>query len=253
MSSLAIALIVLACIFGSALAGFYLRTRLPEHHLSEDSLRAVSLAIGLVGTLAALVLGLLTASAKSSFDKIDDEFQQVATKVVLLDRALANYGPESKAARDLLRSTYASVIELVFSGDGSGLAKVDAPQRLAGLEKFQSMVRELAPRNESQRWLQARALDLGNDVAQIRSLVIAHSTGPIPPPLLMILVLWLCLIFAGFGVLSANNLTVAATLFVCALSVSGSIFLVEEMSRPLVGLMRISSAPQLDALSHLGK
>ena len=253
MSSLAIASIVFACVFGSAFVGFYLRSRLPEHHLSEDSLRAVSLAIGLIATLAALVLGLLTASAKSSFDKIDDGFRQVAAKVVLLDRALANYGPESKEARDLLRSTYTSAIELVFSGDGAGLEKLDAPHRLAGLEKFQAMVRELVPRNESQRWLQAHALELGNDLAQIRSLVIAQNSGSIPTPLLVILVLWLGVIFAGFGLLTANNLTVVAALFVCALSVSGSIFLVEEMSRPLDGLMRLPIEPQLDALSHLGK
>lgn len=253
MGSLGTALIVFVCVFGSALVGCYLRARLPGHHLSEDSLRAVSLAVGLVATLAALVLGLLTASAKSSFDKIDDEFRQTAAKVVLLDRALANYGPESKEARDLLRTIYASVIKLVFSTDGSGLAKLDAPQRLAGLEKFQSMLRDLAPRNESQRWLQARALDLSNDLAQIRSLVIAQNASLIPIPLLVILVLWLGVIFAGFGVLTANNLTVGATLFVGALSVSCSIFLVEELSRPLDGLMRITSAAQLEALSHLGE
>ena len=114
MSSLVIALIVFVCIFGSELVGYYLRARLPEHHLSEDSLRAVSLAVDLVATLAALVRGLLTASAKSSFEKIGDEFRQTAAKVVLLDRALANYGPESKEARDLLYNNYATVINLIF-------------------------------------------------------------------------------------------------------------------------------------------
>ena len=253
MSALAISFIVFACVFGSALAGFYLRTRLPEHHLSEDSLRAVSLAIGLIATLAALVLGLLTASAKSSFDKLDDNFRQVAAKVVLFDRALANYGPETKEAREMLLSTYASVIELVFSADGSGLARLDTPQRVAGLEKIQSMVRALTPQNDSQRWLQGRALELGNDVTQIRSLIISQGAGSIPTPLLVILVLWLGIIFAGFGLLTTNNLTVAAALFVCAVSVSCSVFLVEEMSRPLDGLLRLPIAPHLDALSHLGK
>ena len=253
MSSLTIVSIVFVCVFGSALVGFYLRSRLPEHLLSEDSLRGVSLAIGLIATLAALVLGLLTASAKSSFDKLDDGFRQVAAKVVLLDRALANYGPETKDARELLHSTYASAVELIFSADGSGLTKMDTPQRLAGLEKLQSMVRALTPQNDSQRWLQARALELGNDLTQIRSLIISQGTGSIPTPLLVILVLWLSLIFAGFGLLTANNLTVVAALFVCALCVSGSVFLVEEMSRPLDGIMKLPIAPQLDALSHLGK
>jgi hypothetical protein len=253
MSSLAIASIVFVCVFGSALLGLFLRASLPEHHLSEDSTGVVKLGTGLIATLAALVLGLLIASAKTSFDKIKDEVTQGAVKVVQLDRTLAQYGPETKEARELFRSAVASVTDLLFSGEGSGLAKLDAPERLARVEQMQTKLRELAPRNDVQRSLQAHALELGNELAQMRWLLIAQGEGAIPTPFLVVLVLWLAIIFAGFGLLSAKNPTVVAILVVCALSVSGAIFLIEEMDRPLEGLMKISSAPMRNALAHLGQ
>jgi hypothetical protein len=253
MSSLAIASIVFVCVFSSALLGLFLRTCLPEHHLSEDSTGVVKLGTGLLATLAALVLGLLIASAKTTFDKIKDEVTQGAAKVVQLDRALALYGPETKEARDLLRGALASAIELLFSGEGSGLAKLGAPERLDRMEQIQAKVRELAPRNDSQRTLQSHAVELCNEVAQMRWLLIVQGEGSIPTPFLVVLVLWLAIIFAGFGLLSAKNATVVAVLVVCALSVSGAILLIEEMDRPFDGLMKISRAPLRNALAHLGQ
>jgi Protein of unknown function (DUF4239) len=253
MSSLTIALIVFVCVFASGLLGLYLRSSLPDHHLSEDSMGVVKLGAGLIATLAALVLGLLIASAKASFDRINDEFTQTAAKVVMLDRILARYGPETKETREVLRRIYSSAVEQMFSGGGDGLGKLDAPGRLARVEQFQDMLRGLTPRNDAQRSLQSEALAVSSDVAQTRWLLIEQGQGSIPAPLLVVLVLWLAILFAGFGIVSASNRTVVATLAVCALSVSGSIFLIEEMNRPLEGLMQISSAPARNALSHLGQ
>jgi hypothetical protein len=174
-------------------------------------------------------------------------------KVVQLDRGLAHYGPETKEVRDLLRGAVASAIEVIRSEEGSKLAKLDAPERLARIEQIQAKLRELAPRNDVQRSLQARALELVNDLAQMRWLLIAQGEGAIPTPFLVVLVLWLAIIFAGFGLLSDKNATVVAVLVVCALSVSGAIFLIEEMDRPLDGLMKISGAPLRSALAHLGQ
>jgi hypothetical protein len=84
-------------------------------------------------------------------------------------------------------------------------------------------------------------------------LLIQQGEGSIPTPFLVVLVLWLAILFAGFGLLSARNATVVATLVICALSVSGAIFLIEEMNRPLEGLMKISGAPLRNALDHLGQ
>ena len=252
MGALAIASIVFVCVFGGGMLGLHLRTFLPEHHLKEDSTGVVKLGTGLIGTLAALVLGLLIASAKNNFDRVSDDLAETGAKVVLLDRTLAGYGPETKEARDLLRRGFASTVELI-SGEGPVLEKLDSAQRLARFDEFQSKLRELAPRNDAQRSLQSRALELSNDLAQMRWLLIEQGQGSIPKPFLVVLVLWLAIIFAGFGLVSAKNATVVTTFLLCALSVSGSIFLIEELNSPLEGLMKISSAPLQNALSHLGQ
>jgi len=252
MSSLAIASIVFVCVFGSGLLGLFLRSALPEHHLSEDSTGVVKLGAGLIATLAALVLGLLIASAKNYFDKINDEVTQSAATVIQLDRVLARFGPETKEARALLRASFTSAVD-VLTGDNARMAKLDSAERLLRAERFQDQLWELAPRNDVQRSLQSRAAELSNELQQTRWLLIQQGEGSIPTPFLVVLVLWLAILFAGFGLLSARNATVVATLVICALSVSGAIFLIEEMNRPLEGLMKISSAPLRNALDHLGQ
>ena len=103
MSSVWVGLIAFACLFGTAVVGTYVRSWLPEHHQSADSQRIVNLGAGIIGTMAALVLGLLIASAKGSFDTQNNELTEMAAKIALLDRGLAVYGPDAQNSRDLLR------------------------------------------------------------------------------------------------------------------------------------------------------
>ena len=253
MNPLAISLIVFVCVFTSAIAGIIINSMLPAHHLSKDSKEVIKLSMGLIATLAALVLGLLTSSAKSTFDLSNSELQQSAANSIQLDRALAHYGPETKEARDLLRSVLVFGTELLSSGEASPLGKLNTSERRASMEQIQARLRALAPRSDAQRLLQSRAVQLSNDLAQMRWLAIAQGTGSIPTLFLVVLVLWLTIIFAGFGLSTANNSTVVVVLFACALAVSGAIFLIEEMDRPFDGLMKVSSAPLRNALAHLGQ
>jgi len=110
MSSLTISLVAFAFIFGGALAGMILRPSLPDHHLSAESKEVVKLGMGLVGTMAALILGLLVASAKTSFDAQSSELTQASANIVVLDRVLAQYGPETREVRELLRGVVARII-----------------------------------------------------------------------------------------------------------------------------------------------
>jgi len=213
----------------------------------------VKLGTSLIATLSALVLGLLVASAKAYYDKVNDEVTQTAAKVVLLDRALAAYGPETKELRDILRNAFASVTQLMFGTEGSIAKKLDSSERQKTFEAFQEKLHELAAHNEAQRAAQSRALDLATDLVQMRWLVIEQGEGSISTPLLVVLVLWLAVIFLGYGLVSANNVTVIVVFFLCAVSVAGAVFLIEEMDRPFAGLMRISSAPMQNAVSHLGQ
>jgi len=101
MNSTAIRLFVFVCIFGAALLGLVLRAVLPERHLSADSKDTVRLGMGMIATMAALVLGLLVASAKNFYDTQSSELTQLSANVILLDRVLAHYGPETKEVRDI--------------------------------------------------------------------------------------------------------------------------------------------------------
>ena len=253
VSPLAIALIVFIIVLGGGFLGLVLRGLLPQHHLSDDSMGAVKLGTGLIATLAALVLGLLIASAKGYYDKVSDEVTQTAVKAVLLDRTLARYGPDTKEIRATLRNIFGTAVELMDGGVDSMAKGLDAPQRQKRFEAFQEGLAQLMPQNDTQRALQTQAMGLVDDLAQTRWLFIEQQEGSISKPLLIVLVLWLAVIFLGFGLVSAKNATVIVVFSLSALSVAGSIFLIEEMDRPFAGLMRISTAPVHNALSHLGE
>ena len=252
MSPWADALVVLVAVFASGLLGLYLRSFLPVQHLQEDSIGMVRLCTGVIATLAALVLGLLVASAKANYDRVNDDVSHAAASVVLLDRTLAQYGPQTQEARSLLRTAVASTVSSVFSKHGHGVADLDDPQRLATGQKLQAALWQLTPENDAQRMLKAGALELSNEVAQTRLLVITQSGGSIPSVFLVVLVLWLAIMFAGFGLITSNNPTVLVVLFLCALSLAGAVLMIEELNRPLEGFMKVSSAPMRYALTHIG-
>jgi len=253
MTPIAITLLVFVCVFGGALLGIFLQAVLPEHQLNEPTKDVVKLVTGLIATLSALVLGLLVASAKSSFDTVNEAAKDVAAKIVLLDRVLAQYGPETKDVRELLRRSFATRVEQIFSKDESRRVGLKSAESTAATEGIQQRLRALSPQNEVQRSLRSRALELGDAVAQTRWVLIEHEENTIPAPLLVVLVLWLAAMFTSFGLFAPRNTVVITVLFVGALSLSASIFLIEELNNPLKGLMTISRAPLDTAIGQLGQ
>jgi hypothetical protein len=242
--------IVFACVFAGALLGILLRAVLPEHHLTGESKDVVKVGMGLIATMAALALGLLTASAKSSYDTQRNELAQISAKVIFLDRVLADYGPEAKGIRDLLRRTVASALDQMWPENRSGppqLKPAPASQRLY------DTIQQLSPQNDAQRSLRAQALSISNDLSQVRWLLVEQKGSSIPTAYLVVLVFWLVVLFVSFGLFAPSNSTVLATLLLCALSVSGAILLILDVDQPFEGLIQIPSAPLRDALARLGK
>ena len=246
MRSIGISAIVFVCIFGASLLGMLLRSTLPEHHLSSDSKDAVKVGIGLVGTMAALVLGLLVASAKGNYDSQGAALTQLAANVVMLDRMLAHYGPETKEVRDSLRLAVNSFIDSVWSKTGSGLVP-------GGNEIVYEKIQGLSPKDDRQRALQAQALSIAMSSAQTRWLMYEQGVASVSMPLLVVLVLWLSLILGSFGLFAPANGTVITSMCICALAVSAAIFLILEMYSPFSGMIQLSSAPLQAALAHLGQ
>jgi hypothetical protein len=253
VNHLAIALIVFACVFGSALIGLYLRDLLPAHHLNDESTGVVKMATGLIATMAALVLGLLVSSAKSSFDTANGELMQNAATVIQFDRVLANYGPEAQEIRSVLKRNYAGVIQILASGDPAQLVQLNSSEATKRSEDFEHKVEDLVPHNDEQRALKARAIQLVDQAFAARWLLLLQAKGSIPMSLLIVLVAWLSIIFGAFGLFARRNGTVITALLLCALSAAGAIFLIQEMSMPLSGIVRVSVAPMRDTLSRLGQ
>jgi len=245
------ALIVFGCLVGAVLLGRGLRRMLPQEHLSADSRDVIKLAIGLVATMSALVLGLLVSSAKGSYDTERSEVIQMAAKVAFLDRLLAIYGPEAAEARVGFHDAVKQAVQQMWPEEARQPAQL-APNTQAGNVVY-GVVQALSPHDDAQRKLKEQAISVGIDIGQLRSLLAAQSVPSISTPMLIVLVLWLAIIFLGFSTLAPPNVTAIFALIVSAVAVSGAIFLILELDQPFGGVIRISSEPMVNALSQIAQ
>ena len=250
MDATEISAIIFSCIFGGALLGMWLRGVLPDHHLDADNKNLLQLGVGLVGTMAALLLGLLVASAKSSYDTRSTELTQMAASAILLDRALAHYGPSTVEIRHTLKMTIARTIDQIWSKDGKGGGLL-APS--AGGEVVFDDIQALVPHSDAQRSIQSQAVSILVGYGQTRLLLAAQSGTSISTPFLVVVVFWLTVLFISFGLFASHNTTAIVILLVAAISVAGALFLILELDQPFSGLIQISSAPMRNALAVLGR
>ena len=249
MAPITISLLAFILALVGVFLGSVMQRVLPEGHLSSDSKEVVKLSIGVVATLAALVLGLLVASAKSTYDARESEINQITAYVILLDNLLAKYGQEAQSARSTLRRAIPPVVDRIWREGQTGQA---GPFKATPEgEAFYQQVQDLQPTNDMQRGLQARIVQVTNDLMQARFVLFSHLGSSIPLPFLAVLLLWMIILFAGFSLMAPANATTLASLVICALSVSGAIFLILELDQPFAGMMMISSEPLRDALPTL--
>jgi hypothetical protein len=233
MNALAVGGLVFVLVAAGTLLGMYLRVILPEHHLSEDSKDIIRISTAMIATLAALVVGLLIASAKSSFDSKNSALTRSASRFVLLDRTMAQYGPETREARGLLRQILVMRLHQIWPEGDAERLDPKAVSEGPGIETIQRKLLDLAPQNDAQRWLRSTALHLW--------------------PFLAIMVFWFVVIFMSFGMFAPRNSSVIISLFVCALSLAGSIYLIVDMDQPYSGFIKLSNAPVLTALDQIGR
>jgi hypothetical protein len=239
------------CVFGGALLGLALRRALPDHHLSSESKDAVKVGMGLVATMSALVLGLLVASAKSSYDSQANELTDLSARIVTLDRVLAHYGPEAKDARTVLKSAIQRAIGRIWAEEEPGPSRMQPPG--AAFDTLVDRIQALEPKTEAQRTLRDEALHMALAGGQTRWLMYEQSAAGASLPLVVILICWLTMIFGSFGLFAPSNGTVITSFFVSALSVSVAILLILEMYTPYTGIVKLSSGPLRAALLVLGQ
>lgn len=251
MNSIPTAGTILASLLAAIWAGRWLRRWLPEHHLSSDTRDTVKLAMGLVATMSALILGLLVSSAKTSYDTVRNDVIQMAAKIAFLDRVLAAYGPEAADARTKFRATADDSIARMWPKEEKTPVQL-APNAEAGRQAF-AAIQALSPQTDPQRVLKAQAHTLAIELGELQFLLLAQSVASISKPLLIVVVCWLVMIFLSFSLLAPPNLTAAMALVVSALSVSAALLLILELDRPFGGLIRIPNESLMNTMRQLPK
>ena len=253
LAPLAISLMIFVCTFAAAVSGMILRKKLPDDHLSEDSKDVIKLVMWLIATMAALVLGLLIASANSYYETQSGELQQVSATVVELDGILAQYGPEANEPRHRLRVAVSPALDKIWSKVGNRLGQLAPAAIHAEAAGFYDSIAKLSPHTEAQHFIQKRALEISGGIRQTRALMLEQINSSIPLPFLTVLVYWISMLFVGFGLFARANATVIVAHLIGAFSVLSAIFLILELNYPYLGLMRISSAPLRNALAQIGQ
>jgi hypothetical protein len=251
MNSIVVSLVVFVILMGGAFLGALTRRRLDSRHLDEQSRDVIRLGTGLLGTLAALVLGLLIASAKNSFDAQSAQIRQITSDVMQLDLILAQYGADAREAREQLRDTVGPLVERIWRENGSAPGVRETFKTTSAGENTFLSIQRLAPQTELQRWLKSQALTATTDLVSARTLLFAQSGNSIPTAFLVVLVFWLTIIFMTFSLFARLNPTVLAVLATLALSVSGALFLILSLNQSFSGPLQISSAPLRNALAPL--
>jgi hypothetical protein len=201
--------------------------------------------------MAALVLGMLVSSAKSSYDASKNEVAEMSSDIVSIDRLLAKYGAETGEIRVEFRQLVEFGLDRIWPGEASrqtDLRPGDHGQILA------DKLLLLAPRNDTQAAVKAQAVSMVIALQKTQWLLFLRSEQkPVPLPLLVVLDSWLAAIFVGFGLFAPSNTTVVATLALSALAVSSAIFIILEMYTPFGGVLTISPAPIVEALRQMGR
>lgn len=251
MTPIEISVLIFGCVFTGAIIGMALRAVLPSRHLTDETKDIVKLGVGLIGTMTALVLGLLVAGATSSYDTRRGELTQMAANMVLVDRLLAHYGPETAEIRQTLKLAVAQMTNQIWPQSSTQSGGPNARPGV-GEGAFDELLK-LTPKTDEQRAIQSQVESIMISVGQTRWLLFEQSGSSISKPFLVVVTFWLTVLFLSFGLFAPRNGTVVVTLLICALSVAGALFLILELDHPFSGMIQISSSPLRHALAAMGK
>lgn len=242
MQAFSYSIVFFVATFLGSLFGMHLAEKIPQKYLKDDSKQSINLGIGLVATMTALILGLVMASTKTSFDAMDAAMKQSAIQILVLDRTLEQYGPEADDIRAGWKASVGRAIQSDKMRRGSEEEIVEG-RFFSEVDRLAKQVRQLRPRDDDQRKLYASALEVSEGLLKSRWRVVT-SIGPSFSMLFMgMLLFWLTLTFIGFGLISPRNRLVITMFFFSALSTASAIFLILELDGAFDGFIFIGSDP----------
>jgi Trk-type K+ transport system membrane component len=250
MTTLAVFLIIFVALFGAILFGGWLRFRLTENHLAMDTKETVMLAMGLVSTMTALLLGLLVSAASGSYNAASDRVGELSGRIINLDSTLELYGPEAAPAREAVRRATEDVVSHIWAKKADPVTRL-APRLKTGDLAFVT-ISNLKPKNEMQVSLKEEAIKNIYEAFEISSLFYTKSAPAVSPLLLAVVVGWLAVIFLSYSVFAPRNAMAMVAMVVSALSVFGALVLIWELDRPFDGFLPVSSEPMQIAITGVG-
>ena len=258
-------LLLVMILIASSAIGLYVRPLLSERHKSQETFDLVRLVTTMLVTFAAIVLGLLTTSVKSARDGVTTDLRGYGAMIIELDQMMRSYGPELDPARVILRSYTATAVATTWPGEepppGDYYPK-DIPKTLQDgriesrplgtmLVEIDRTIRHLEPKDGMHRRLMDSSLDHLDRLVQRRWKLIAEARSSISMPFYVVLVFWLAIVFACFGLCAQPNLLVWVMLCLGAMSIASAIFVITVMDMPFGGLFPAPSGPLRSALAHL--
>ena len=250
MTHTIIGLISFVAIFGGALIGLFAAHRLPGHHLSKETQSAITVSVAVLGTLSALVLGLMITAANSSFSARSDEVRELSLQLIRMDRNLRRYGPEAQAARTKLHDWAAAKTHQLFTVKGQSVPSSE--QTIVMLEAVQDALLDLNAQGEHQTYLRTLCLRLSSTMIEARWSLETRTAHSIPVPFLVLLIFWLSIVFASFGLFAPTNSVTIAALLLCSIAVAGGIYMIEDLDKPKAGFVQLPSDSMERALVEIG-
>jgi len=243
-------IIVFLILLAGAFAGWAMRQRLPEHHLADDTKSLVSVSMAVVATVSALVLGLLISNANTSFRALGGDVTTLSAQILRLDNILRRYGPDAYPARETLRRYAEQKTADLFPDDGADV-RLDNPSTYELLQGLEDSMLELKPSNARDQWWLSQAMTLAGKIGETRWLLVQQLGQGTPKAFLALLVFWLTLLFASFGLFAPRNLLSGVTLTLCALAVAGAVGMILELEKGFGELVHISPQPMRQAAKAL--
>jgi hypothetical protein len=248
MVSIQISIVVFVLLFGGALVGIRFDPFPVDDRLKTLTRANVQTVVGVLTSMFALLLSLQLSSGKTAFDVQEQDVTIMAAKIVMLDRVLAHYGPETRDAREALRQTVIGLLNKVWPNE-----QTQASTWVPGTEQenVYDMIEALSPKDQLQISAKTMALNMAVDLGQMRWKSVARIRSSTSVPLMMVEITWATIIFISFGLLAPRNAIVIISLGICAAAVAGGFFLIAEMNTPFSGLIHASSTPMREALKYL--
>jgi hypothetical protein len=260
LGDLVSSLLVLAVLLASALCGRLLLRWVPERHRTRNTFQFTELVSNLLVTFTALILGLLTASVNTSFEKADSDLRSFGAQMIRLTNGLDQAGPDALPIRAMLRTYTASAIATTWpeepapdgiypKGTGEQTIESDALSRL--LSQVEHRLRRLPAADDMQRTLKSDCLARLDELMNQRWRLIGEAHSAIPMPFYRMMLFWLVVVFLSFGMSAPRNWIATTYVVMVALCMAGAVFVILELDGPLDGVIKVSSAPLHDALHHL--